>query len=331
MRKMSMLFLVAVLLLSMMLGVRDASAADNKVYNLKLAAAVAADNPYCLSAYRMAEYLEEKSNGRIKADVFPGGQLGSERELVESLQLGSLDFSFTASAVLANFSGQFYAWDLPYIFRDRAHAYKVLDGPIGQEVKDSVLNKGLIVLEFLESGWMDIHACDKPILVPEDAKGLKFRAVENKVHMAFFSALGATPVPAPYGEIYTVLQNRTVDGTANTLAVIYTQKHYEVAPNITDQHYMYIPACLTMSKATMDSLPPDLQKLVLEAAVIARDYERKLIADMEGEAIKNMRAAGARYDEVDKEVWKNAVQSLYTQFVPSLVDSELVQRIQDVE
>lgn len=303
-----------------------------KTYTFKAGHVLAPDHPYHLGLVKFGELLEEKTKGQIKVDVFPASQLGNERDMIEGLQLGSIDVALTATAPVSNFNDEFLVFDLPYIFRDKDHAYKVLDGEIGEGILAKLETNNIKGLALWESGFFSIQNNKRPVVNPEDLAGMKIRTMENPVHMAFFPVHGANATPMAFGEVFTALQNKTVDGAINTVSIFWTNKFYTVAKYITLSKLVYAPSPLMMSKKTWDSLTPELQQIVKESAQEARDYERKLLADGEAEQIRLMTEDGAEIVEVDVEAWSKAtIDKVYPQFVPSMIDPELVKKIQDIK
>lgn len=303
-----------------------------KIYTLKAGHVLASDHPYQLGLLKMAELLAQKSNGRIKMDVFPSSQLGNERDMVEGMQLGTIDVSLISTAPLANFSSDFLALDLPYLFKDKPQAFKVLDGPIGTKMLVSLEKNSLIGLGFWDNGMFNIMNSKRPLVHPSDMQGLKMRTMENPIHLATFRAFGANAIPMAWGEAYTALQNKTIDGVTCAFAVVWTQKLHEVTPYISRAWEFYVAAPLIMSKKTYDSMPDDLKKIVRESSKEAGAFMRKKMADDEEVQIEKLKAAGAKIIEVDREVWaKVAVDKVYPQFSPSKIDPALIKQIREAK
>lgn len=305
-------------------------ASTDKVFTLKAGHVLQTDHPYHLGLVKFSELAKEKSNGRIDIQVFPASQLGNERDMIEGLQMGSVDISLTATAPVANFASDLLVFDLPYLFRDKEHAYKVLDGDIGKNLFSNLEANGLIGLEFLESGFFVLQNNSKEIQTPEDVVGMKIRTMENAVHMDFFTEIGANATPMAFGEVFTALQNKTLDGGINSLGVIYSTKFHIPAPYITLTQQVYAPSPLMISKKTYDELPEDLQQVIREAATEARDYEREQNAIIEQDILKKMKDEGCIITEVSIDEWSNAVEGVYDNFIPSKINAELVNEIKAV-
>ena len=335
----SMVLLLTMLLLSACSGsaqngqgnVTDSEggAKTNATYNLKAACSLADDHPYSSGLYKFGELLEEKSDGRITLDVFTAGQMGGERELVEGIQLGTVDFAVTATAPVANFASDLLVFDLPYLFESTEHAYKVLDSEIGSDILGKLETSGIKGLGYWECGYINISNSKKEIKVPEDVKGLNIRVMENPIYIEYFKELGANPVPMALTELFSSLQNGTVDGLTNPIPTIYSSKFHTVAKYTSRTHNIYIPAILLMNNKLFNDMPADLQEIVVEAANEAKDYQRKLFNELEVKQIELMKQEGAEVIDVDMDLWKDEelLNSVYSKFVPSQIPAETVESI----
>lgn len=299
------------------------------VYNWKVAHVASPDNPYNLGLLYMAELLKERSNGAIQLDVFPSSQLGGERDILEGLQFGSIDMAVVSTAPVANFSDSFYVFDLPYLFSDLDTTYEVLDGEIGASLMSDIEKDGFIGLSYWQNGFFNIIT-QNPVVHPTDLTNMKIRAFENPIHQSYFKLCGANPIPMAWGEVYTALQNKTVDGCTTSFTFIYNTKLDEVAKHVAVTHQVYAVAPLLMSKITWDSLPADIQELVMECSIEARDYEREICNSTEEDQIKELRDNGMTITEVDMDEWAEFMQPVYDEFVPSLISQELVDSIKAV-
>lgn len=301
----------------------------DKVYTLKAGHVLASDHPYHLGLLKMAEIMAEKSNGRIRMDVFPSSQIGNERDLIEGMQMGTIDVSLVSTAPLAGFVNEFLAFDLPFLFKDRATALKVLDGEIGQNSLKQIEANNLVGLAFWENGYFNINNSKKAVKNPSDMKDLKIRTMENAIHMSTFKALGANPIPMAWGEVFTALQQSAIDGCTLTPTSFWTSKLQDANQKyLTVTHHVYIPAPLLMSKKTYDALPDDLKAIVKEAANAARDYERELSAKVDSEYMAKIKGAGVQIIEVDQAEWQKALQPVYAEYVPSKIPQAFIDKIQ---
>lgn len=302
-------YVLRVLLAGFLLLLPFQSMAAEK-YTLKFGHVLAPTHPYNLGALKFAEILKNNKDVDITVDVFHSSQLGNERDLTEGLQLGSVDLALAPGSV-ALFEPKMSLFDLPYIFRDRQHAYAVLDGPIGAELAKDMPAKGLRLLAYWENGYRNVTNSKRPIEKPEDLNGIKIRVSENKVHVATFKAFGCNVTAMAFGEVFTALQQKTIDAQENPLAIIVSSKFYEAQPYISLTEHVYMPAHLLISEEKWQSFPDAVKKAIQAAAIEARDFERKIIADGDAKYIADLEAAGIKINKVDKgpfvEVVKNTV------------------------
>jgi tripartite ATP-independent transporter DctP family solute receptor len=234
--------------------------------------------------------------------------------MVEGLQLGTIDLVVTSTGPLGGFVPKMFVVDLPFLFRDREHAYKVLDGPIGRDLLDAFSAKGIKGLAFWENGFRQITNNVRPIEKPEDLKGIKIRTMENKVHLASFKAFGASPTPMAWSEVYTALQQKTIDAQENPIAIIYHQKIFEVQKYLALTGHFYSPTPLLMSLKVFESLPKDIQKIMLDTAIECATYERNLLRDSEAKQIAEVKAKGMQVTTPNKKPFLDAAAPVYKEF-----------------
>lgn len=307
----------------------DAPAPSGETYVLKGACSLAADHPYALALTYLSEQLAQRSNGRIQLDVYPAGQMGGETAYVEMLQMNTLDFAVMATAPLANFIDTMSVFDLPYLFKDTEHVYAVEDSEIGKALLEELQQINVRGMEFMECGFMEL-GCTKPLNTPADLKGLNVRIMENVIYQEFFSLMGANPITMSMTEVFTSLQNGTIDTVTNPVVTIYTSKLHTEAKHISMTDCIYIPAILLMSQERYNSLPADLQQIVTECCEDAKEYERGLFVDLEKECADAIVAEGGEFIEVDDEIWRDeaVIQQVYDKFVGSLIPADVVEQIQ---
>ncbi len=281
---------------------------------LKVGHVLAPSHPYQYGLEKFAQLVEEKTGGSIIVKVFHSSQLGGEREMIEALQFGTLDMTLVSTAPLAGFLPQFQVFDLPFIFGDREQAYKVLDNQIGQDLLEKLEPKGIIGLTYWENGFRHVTNSKRPIVTPEDLSGLKIRLMENPVHQDSFRAMGALPTPMAFGELFTALQQHTVDGQENPLAIIETSKFYEVQKYLSTTGHFYAASPLLVSKIVWKKLSAEEQQAIQEAAIEARDYERSLIIQMDNELLETMKENGMEVTIVDKSLFREATKSVYEKY-----------------
>lgn len=222
----------------------------------------------------------EAANPNVDVQLFPGGQLGSEGEIIGQLQAGITDLLPTTTGPLGQHNAIYYALETPYVFLDEAQAYAVLDGPIGEKILKGLESKGLIGLAFWENGFREATNNVRPIHLPEDFEGIKMRVQQSTLHMKFFKDLGANPTPLPFTEIYSSLASGVVDGQENPFALIATNKFYEQQKYVSKTDHVYSAVPVYYSKARWEKLPPDVRKLVKDTITDLRTWERKRGAEM---------------------------------------------------
>ncbi len=293
---------------------------------LKAGSSTAETHPYNLGLKRFKELVEKGTAGRIEIQIFHSSALGAERELAEGMQIGSVDVVISSTGPLGGFVPQMNVVDLPFLFRDKAHAYKVLDGPIGTALLAELEKRNIIGLAFWENGFRHVTNVRREIKVPADLKGLKLRTMENRVHMAAFRQLEASPTPMAFSEVFTALQTRTLDGQENPIPVIFTSRFYEVQKFLSLTGHVYSPAPLMVSKHTWDKLTEEQKSIFRSAAIEARDYERDLITRQENEQVDKLKAAGMTVTLVDKSLFQRATLPVYAQFEKEF-GKELIERI----
>ncbi|NWQ42868.1 DctP family TRAP transporter solute-binding subunit [Bacillus sp. EB106-08-02-XG196] len=288
-------------------------------YVLRLGHLQTETHPYHKGATKFKELLESKSDGRIQIDIFPSSQLGNGRDQIEGAQIGSIHFHIGSVAPVTNFAPKFNVLNIPYLFESREHAFKVLDGEIGEDLASNLPNRGLINLGFMENGWRHMTNNKQPIKTSYDASSLKIRVQESPPYISFIKALGSTPVPVPFGELYTALEQKVVDGQENPLAQIYLNKFNEVQKYLTLTAHNYDAAVFIMSKTTFDTLPADLQQVVKESAKEAIKYERQVALDDENELLENLRKTDIEIEEnPDLNSFRKAVRPVYKEFEESI-------------
>ncbi len=290
------------------------------------------DSPYHLALLKWSEEVYEKTEGRIQIDVFANSTLGNEREMIEALTMGTLDITLPNSAPLANFTDAFRVFDLPFLFMNREDAYAVCDSEIGENMLSSLEDQGIIGLSMWENGFRYIANSTKEVYTPADLAGMKIRTMENDIHMASFRAWGADATSMAWGEVYTAVQQRTVDGLENPITPIYQNALHEVAPYITMTGHFYCPAPLLIAQSTWDTLSEEDQQILKETAEELKAYERDLCLEYDNNYITAMEEEGATVvgeDEIDKQVWRDTAQSVYDEYT-SVIGEDLLAQIQEM-
>jgi TRAP-type transport system periplasmic protein len=307
------------------------SSMDKAQYEFKLGHLQGGDHPYQKGAEKFKQIVEEKSQGKIKINIFPSSQLGNGRDEIEGLQLGTIQFHIGSVAPVANFAPKLNVLSLPYLFQSREQAIKVLDGDLGKELSSDLEKKGIINLMFWENGFRHLTNNVKPIKTAADVKGLKIRVQESPAYISFVKALGATPTPIPFGELYTAMEQKVVDGQENPLAQIATNKFNEVQKYLTLDGHTYDAAVFLVSKAAFDKLPPDLQQVVKDAAKEAGDYERQVSKDLDAKFLKQLKDGGMQVEEhPDIASFQKAVEPVYKE-MESTIGKDLIDKIKNTK
>ena len=261
-----------------------------------------------LTVVEFSKKVQLKTGGALLIEVFPAGQLGNDSQILDGTKLGTIDLAMTGNPFFTSFAPEMNVLDLPYLFRDYDHAYKVLDGSIGTDLLKAVERSGLKGLGSLEIGFRNLTNSKRPVKKPEDVKGLKIRTTPNPAHLQAFRLLGANPVAMPFTEVYLALKTGTVDGQENPINLTYTMKFHEVQKYMSLTGHAYTASNVVMNLKKYQELKPEQQMALHEALREAATWQRKLNREAEGQALKNMRAAGLQVDEKpDREAFRKIV------------------------
>ncbi len=282
---------------------------------LKMNISVGQNSHYGVAIDTFAREIEKRTNGRYTIQNFYAGALGAERESIEGVQLGTLDLTMTSTGPVPNFVPEVAILDIPFLFRDYAHARAVLDGPIGQEMLTKFDAKGIKALAWGENGFRHMTNNKRPVTAPDDLKGLKMRTMENPIHIQAYKQFGILPTPMAFTEVFTALQQGTVDGQENPLSVITAAKFEQVQKYLSLTGHVYSPALILMSKAQWDKLSAADKQAFSEAAKEAVKANRARIDDDEKRAVGDLRAKGMTViDTLDKAPFQNALTPVYGDF-----------------
>lgn len=290
------------------------AASSQQDYTLKLAHVNNPDHPYTLASNKFAELVKEATDGHVIIEIYDSGTLGNENDIIEQVQMGSIDFGLVASAPFANTIPEMYAFDLPFLFADRPTAYKILDGDIGMGILEKLDNQDMVGLGFWENGFRHVSNSKHEVVVPSDLNGLKIRTMENEIHMASFNAMGAIATPMAWSEVFTALQQGTMDGLENSPVIYSSNAFYEVQKYISLTGHFYSPAVFFCNKSMLESMPQEYQDAIITAEKEARDYERQCHEKMDNDAIQVLKDNGMTVTEVDKALWRESCQSVYDQY-----------------
>ncbi|WP_445731501.1 MULTISPECIES: TRAP transporter substrate-binding protein [Flavobacteriaceae] len=260
---------------------------------------------------KMGEELYRLSSGTMDLKIYPNQQLGSERECLELLQIGSLDVTKVSTGVLENFSPNMKVFGLPYLFRDKAHAFDVLDGDIGKKLLDETLAFRIKGLAYYDAGSRSFYTKNKPINVPADLEGLKVRVMESVTAMKMVESMGGSPTPISWGELYTSLQQEVVDGAENNPPSFYLSKQFEVCKYYTLDEHTTLPDVLVCGSYFWDTLNTEQKKWMQEAVDISVRYQRTLWAASEAHSLEQLEKAGVQIIYPDKSAFAQLVKPVY--------------------
>ncbi len=256
------------------------AAADIKERTIKFPIVNNIDHPQGIGAKKFAELVEQKSGGKMKVKVHPGGVLGGEVQVASAMQGGTVEASMMAPAQLVGMIKEFVILDFPFSFANEKEADYVLDGPVGKKLIDMLPAKNLIGLAYMDQGFRSITNSKRPINKLEDIQGLKIRTIQNPLYVDMLNTLGANAVPMAFPELYSALETKTVDGQENPYATVEASKFYEVQKYFSNTRHIYNPQLIMVSKKFWDKLSPDEKKILQDAANEARDYQRKVAREM---------------------------------------------------
>lgn len=282
---------------------------------IRVSHTLAPDSHYNQGLMHMKELVEERTNGSVRMELFHSAQLGSERDVVEGVSLGTIEATLTSTGPLPNFTNAFMVFDLPFIVQDLDKAYAWMDGPEGERILQSLEPAGIKGLGIWENGFRNLTNSRRFVQQPSDMEGLRIRLMENVIHVATFETLGARAVPMAFGELFTALQQRTVDGQENPLVIIDTSSFYEVQDYLSLTGHFYSPAVLLINLDFWNNtLSAEEREIVAQAEREARAWQRNFSRDGQAELRRKLEAEGMQVAEVDPQLWFEAVQPVYDQF-----------------
>jgi tripartite ATP-independent transporter DctP family solute receptor len=281
--------------LALSVGLWSNALAQTTVMRMSISASQNSHQGVGIDAF--ARVVEQRTNGRIKIQNFYSGALGGERESIEAVQLGTQELTFTSTGPVPNFVPEAKILDIPFLFRDKAHAQAVLDGPIGSELLTKFDAKGFKALIWAENGIRHMTNSKRPVNVPADLKGLKMRTMENPIHIAAYKSLGIVPTPMAFPEVFTALQQGTVDGQENPLSVILFAKFSQVQKHLTLTGHVYSPALILMNKDAWEKLPADDKAIFMEAARESVKANRARVAEDDAKGVAELRSQGMQIVE----------------------------------
>lgn len=307
-----------------------ACSGESDVRVLKLGHGLDASHSVHKAMVFMAERVDEESNGKMRIDIYPAQQLGSERELLELLQIGSLDITKVSSSVLEGFEPLYKVFSVPFLFENQDHRFSVYDGEIGRELLDAGQSIRLVGLTYYDAGTRSFYTKDRPILHPDSLQGMKIRVQESPASIRMVNMLGGSATPISFGELYTALQQRIVDGAENNPPSLYLTRHYEVVDYYSLDEHTAVPDMLFASQLTWERLNDDEKQILRDAARESAIYQRDLWQESTNEAMEAVQEAGIEIVYPDKEPFREKLQPIYDEYEQDEEMSSYIQRIQEL-
>jgi tripartite ATP-independent transporter DctP family solute receptor len=306
-------------------------AIESDVTIIKLGHGLDSSHPVHKGMEFMADRLSEISGGSMQIDIYPSEQLGTERQCLELLQIGSLAMTKVSSAVLEGFAPQYRVFGLPYLFRDDDHRFNVLEGPIGQELLISLEPYRIRGLCFYDAGYRNFYTVNRPIRTPDDLSGLKIRVQESPMAIQMVNIMGGAATPVSWGELYTALQQGVVDGAENNPPSFYTSYHFEVARYFSINQHTAVPDVLVISKHVWDHLTPQERSWLQQAANESAEYQKELWRESTEASLQAVIDAGVEVIYPEREPFYQRVQPLYDRFRTDPRIGPLLEQIIEIE
>lgn len=278
-----------------------------------------ADNeydPFAIAAHVFTDILVEKSGGRIKVDFYPNSVLGAERDAFEGVSMGTIDMALINNTPIGGFVPECQVMDLPYLYPDKETLYEIFDGEIGDQINQKMIDSyNVMTLGIFDGGFRQMYNNTRPVSTPADMKGIKFRSMENTVYLNMFKNLGANPTAMAYTEIYTGLQQGTVDGFEIGIATYYTNKFYEVTKYMSMTNHTFTPIRLLMSMDKWSTIPQDLQEIIQASVEEALPIAREKNDANEEHMLELIKAEGIEINELaDSKEFKAACEPIWYMF-----------------
>ena len=301
------------LLLALALPLVWGCAADDETTVLRVASSLDVESPVHHALVRFDERLQELSGGTMRMEIYPSGQLGTERATIELLQLGTLDMSKVSSGVMENFVPEMGVFSLPYLFRDRAHLWQTLKGPVGEEILESARPYRMLGVAYYDAGFRSFYVNGRDVRTPDDLAGLKIRVIPSPLFIRTINLLGGSATPLAFSEVYGALQQGIVDGAENSPMSLYGMGHYQqVTTYVLDEHSAP-PDILLISTHRWERMSEQQRAWFRQAAAESVELQRELWLQEEDAALDSVRAAGVEVIEVDKAPFRAAVTPIYNE------------------
>lgn len=282
-------------------------------------------DPYAITAHAFKDALEAALPGRVEVQLFPNRQLGDDKEILEGLQFGTIDMGIITNAVVANLEPTYQLVDLPFLFGSAEQAHAVLDGEVGQQLAANLRDDGVISLGAAEGGFRNMINNTRPVRTPEDVQGVKYRTMQNPVFIEMFSSLGGSPVPMAWGEVFTAMQQGTVDGLEIPTSVVNSNNYADVTKYLSFTRHTYSAIHLLMSERSFDRLPEDVRQAVMDAGETAIAQQRQTVAAAEADVVAALKDKGMEVNEIeDVAAFRAKVGPVYERF-ESTIGADLLE------
>jgi tripartite ATP-independent transporter DctP family solute receptor len=272
------------------------------------------------------QIVEMKSRGKLKVEIYPNNQLGNQRDVIEGIQLGTVQMSNVAS-VLAGFVRELNIFELPFLFENKEHFYAVLDSEIGERLRPAFEKRGFHLLGYFDAGVRHVMTVDKPVYSIDDLQGLKIRTMENPLHLAAFKAFGANPLPMAYGELYTALEQHVIDGAEAANTNYLSKKFYESAPQWAMLGWIHLIETVLMSRYFYERLPAELRIIIDDAASEMIQKERQWYSESEEDALRRLIEEGVKVTRPDRKPFVEASQKVYAEWAEKAGGMDLIEKI----
>jgi tripartite ATP-independent transporter DctP family solute receptor len=284
---------------------------DGAPVTMKLGYNTVRQYPHARAIERFVNRVAERTGENFQIQTFPSEQAGNERAMLDSLMLGNLDIAKVSTGVIANVVPEFGVFDLPYVFRDQDHMMKAVNGPVGQSLAKKLEETGVIVLFWMEQGTRSFYTVAKPIVTPDDLKGLKIRTTNSPVMVDTINALGATATPMGFGDLYLGLKTGAVDGAENAPDAIWYAKQNEVSKYLSLTNHFRTPVAVVMNKQKFDALSPEYQEILKQAAIETQEWSGTLYSRVSDALLDKLTASGMTVSKVDEAPFRKAVEPVY--------------------
>ncbi len=324
------IFVVLSLIISAGCG-KGGSEKTKGTINLKLGHALDINHPVHKAMVFWADTLKKVTDGRILIKIYPGGQLGGEKELIEQLQMGTLDLTKVSSAGLESFVPEMMVLGMPYLFSSNEHKWKVLNSDVGKELLNAGSDRGLVGIGFYEAGERSFYTKGGPINKPSDLKNLKIRVIKSPMAISLLQTLGASPTPISWGELYTALQQGTVDGAENNPPSYVSARHYEVCKYFSlDKHTSPMDVVMAGRKV-WDKLSEEDKAIMIKTFDISVEYQKQLWAEVVKENFAFLDSVGVKVTVPDQAPFVTAVAPMYKEYEKDEIIGPLIEKIKAIK